>query len=288
MNRARSLGARRLFLKRIWPTCINQVSRLLAHARRQRGRSRLLQLDSERTNLLIEGEQRRPVELKVGQYPGWQKLAQPVPALRLPPVRRGRQPMTNKQPAALRLYLLSVMDKLLTLTAPVPGPPLLCTGHPNHGQRVFVASQVTVQAQAERAAIASISLHPSVAFVELLRSDDVAVRASLEQRAVEPEAEPAGFIDDVNLKAFPQPRFDPGHKFRGSKTSRWPRRSVVVLSRHHEFLPVDVKPELEHRAALVYLQSSRRGCGGHTVRNGLPFHKAGESTKAHPHLLHAI
>ena len=27
----------------------------------------------ERTNLLIEGEQRRSVELKVGQYPGWQK-----------------------------------------------------------------------------------------------------------------------------------------------------------------------------------------------------------------------
>ena len=112
---------------------------------------------------------------------------------------------------------------------PVPGPLLLCTGHPNHCQRVFVASQVTVQAQAERAAIASISLHAGVAFVELLRSDDVAVCASLEQRAVESEAESAGFIDDVNLKAFPPPRFDPGDKFRGSKSSRWPRRSVVVL-----------------------------------------------------------
>ena len=219
-----------------------------AHARGQRGRSRLLQLDSERTNLLIEGEQRRPVELKVGQYPGWQKLAQPVPALRLPPVPRGRQPMTKKQPAALRLYLLPVMDKLLTLTAPVPGPLFLFTGHPDHGQRVFVASQVTVQAQAECAAIASVSLHPGVAFVELLRSDDVAVCASLEQRAVECEAEPAGFIDDVNLKAFPQPRFDPGHKFRGSKNSRWPRRSVVALSRHHEFLPVDVRESVEEAA----------------------------------------
>jgi hypothetical protein len=46
------------------------------------------------------------------------------------------------------------------------------------------------------------------------------VCASLEQRAVESEAEPAGFIDDVNLKAFPQPRFNPGQKLRGSKTSR--------------------------------------------------------------------
>ena len=63
---------------------------------------------------------------------------------------------------------------------------------------------------------------------------------------------------------------------------------MVVLGRHHEFLPVDVKPELEHRAALVYLQSSRRGRGGHTVRNGVFFHKAGESTKTHPHPLHAI
>ena len=27
------------------------------------------------------------------------------------------------------------MDKLLTLTAPVPGPLFLFTGHPDHGQR---------------------------------------------------------------------------------------------------------------------------------------------------------
>ena len=58
-----------------------------AHALGQRGRSRLLQLDSECTDLLIESEQRWPVELKVGQYPGWQELAQPVPALRPPPAR---------------------------------------------------------------------------------------------------------------------------------------------------------------------------------------------------------
>ena len=45
-----------------------------AHARGQRGRSRLLQLDSERTNLLIEGEQRRPVELKVGSIQAGRSL----------------------------------------------------------------------------------------------------------------------------------------------------------------------------------------------------------------------
>ena len=110
------------------------------------------------------------------------------------------------------------MDKLLTLTALVPGLLLLCTWHPNHCQRVFVASQVTVKAQAERAAIASISLHAGVAFVELLRSDDVAVCATLEQRAVESEAEPAGFIDDVNLKAFSQPRLTQGANSAGAKT----------------------------------------------------------------------
>jgi hypothetical protein len=116
---------------------------------------------------LIEGEQRRPVEFKVGQYPGWQKLSQPVPVLQLSPVRSGQ-------------------------------------------------------------------------------------------------------------------------KLRGRKTLRRARSSVVVLSRHHEFLPVDVKPELEQRASPGYLHSSRRGCGGHTVRNGVLFHKAGESTKTHPHPLHVI
>jgi len=196
--------------------------------------------------------------------------------------------VTNKQTAALGLHLLSVFDKLFTLTAPVPGPFLLFTGHPDHGQRVFVAGQVTVQAQAERAAIAPVSLHPGVTFVELLRSDHLAVRANLEQSTLEPVAKPAGFIDDMNLKAFVQLGFDPGDKFLGSKTSGRARRSVVVLSHHHELLTVNVKPELEQRAVLVYLRFSRLGRGGHTAKNGVLFHKAGESTKTHPRPLHAI
>jgi hypothetical protein len=63
---------------------------------------------------------------------------------------------------------------------------------------------------------------------------------------------------------------------------------MVVLSHHHESIPVHVEPELEQHAALGYLQSRRRGCGGYTAKNGVLFHKAGESTKAHPHRLHAI
>jgi hypothetical protein len=86
---------------------------------------------------------------------------------------------------------------------------------------VFVTSQVTVQAQAECATIAAVSLHVGVAFVELLRSDDVALCTSLEQRAIKSEAEPAGFIDDMNLKAFPQPRLDPGQKLRGGRGVAW-------------------------------------------------------------------
>jgi hypothetical protein len=43
--------------------------------------------------------------------------------------------MINKQTATLSFQLLSVMDKLFTLAAPVPGPFLFFTGHSNHGQR---------------------------------------------------------------------------------------------------------------------------------------------------------
>jgi hypothetical protein len=57
----------------------------------------------------------------------------------------------------------------------------------------------------------------------------------------------------MDLKAFPHPCFDPGDKFRGSKTLRRVRRSPLVLSHDHKFLPVDLKPELEHRTAFVYL-----------------------------------
>jgi hypothetical protein len=121
-------------------------------------------------------------------------------------------------------------------------------------------------------------------FVELLRSNDVAVRASPEQRSTESEAEPARFIDHMNRKAFAQSRFDPEQKLRGSKTSRWARRRMVLLSHHHQFIPMNVKPELEQRATPVYLQSSRRRCGGHTRKTVYFFHKAGESTKTHPRL----
>ena len=87
--------------------------------------------------------------------------------------------MTNKQTATLSLQLLSVMDKLFTLAAPVSGPLLFFTGHPNHGQRVFVASQVAIQAQAECVTISAVGLHSGIAFVELLRGDDIAMCASL-------------------------------------------------------------------------------------------------------------
>ena len=86
----------------------------------------------------------------------------------------------------------------------------------------------------------------------------------------------------MDFKAFLQPRFDPGHEFRGSKTVRRARRSVVILSHHDEFLPMDIESDLEQRAALVYLRLSRRGRGGHTVQNGVLFHRAGEPTKDSP------
>jgi hypothetical protein len=83
-------------------------------------------------------------------------------------------------------------------------------------------------------------------------------------------------------------RFDPGQKLRGSKTSRWARRRMVVLRHRHESIPVHVEPELEQRAVFVYLESSRRGCGGYTAKNGVLFYKAGESTKLTRIPLHAI
>jgi hypothetical protein len=44
-----------------------------------------------------------------------------------------------------------------------------------------------VRAQAERAAIAPVSLHAAVAFVEILSSDDVAVNASVEHIETRPQ-----------------------------------------------------------------------------------------------------
>ena len=125
--------------------------------------------------------------------------------------------MVNKQIAALGLHLLSVTHKLFTLTTPVPGQLLFFTGHPNHGQRVFVPSHVAIQAQAECVTISAVSLHSGIAFVELLRGNDVAIGASLQQRTVEPVAKPARFIDDMDFKAFSQPGFDPGTNSAGAK-----------------------------------------------------------------------
>jgi hypothetical protein len=72
--------------------------------------------------LLIEGQEHRPTNFKVGQPPNRQKLAQTVPTLWPPPARRRRPTMIDKQNAALSLDFLSKTDKLLTLAAPVSGP----------------------------------------------------------------------------------------------------------------------------------------------------------------------
>jgi hypothetical protein len=45
---------------------------------------------------------------------------------------------------------------------------------------------------------------------------------------------------------------------------------------------LNVESYLEQRAALLYRRVSRRGRGGHTVENGVLFHRAGESTKDSP------
>jgi hypothetical protein len=70
--------------------------------------------------------------------------------------------MTNEQIAALGLQLLSVMDELFTLATAVSGPLLFFSGHPDHGQRVPVASQVTVQAQTECVTISAVGLYSGV------------------------------------------------------------------------------------------------------------------------------
>ena len=60
------------------------------------------------------------------------------------------------------------------------------------------------------------------------------------------------------------------------------RRRVVILSHHDEFISMDIESNLEQRAALNYLRLSHRGRGGHAVKNGVLFHRAGESTKDSP------
>ena len=159
--------------------------------------------------------------------------------------------MINKQTATLSLQLLSVMDKLFTLA-----PQCRARSSSSLGTRITAREFCCQPSNDPGAGRARDHLcrqsSLGYCFVELLRGDDVAVCASLQQRAVEPVAKPARFIDDMDFKAFSQPRFDPGHEFRGSKTLRRARRSVVILSHHDEFLPMDVESNLEQRAAPLY------------------------------------
>jgi hypothetical protein len=196
--------------------------------------------------------------------------------------------MANKQIAALGLHLLSVADKLFTLTTPVPGPLLFFTGHPNHGQRVFVPSQLAIQAQAECVTVSAVSLHSCITFVELLRGNTVAICASLQQRTVEPVAKPARFIDDMDFKAFSQPGFGPRHEFRGSKTMRRARRGVVILSHHDEFLPMDIECNLEQRALLFTFDLAAAGVAVTLWKTVYFFIERVSLPKTRPRPLHAI
>ena len=196
--------------------------------------------------------------------------------------------MINQQTATLSLPLLSVMDELFTLTHPVSGPLLFFTGHPNHGQRVFVASQVTIQPQAKRMTVSAVSLHSGIGFVELLRGNDVAGCASLQQRAIEPVAKPTRFIDDMDLKAFSQLCFDPRHEFRGSKMLRRARRRVVILSHRDELSRWMSSPILSSEPLLITFDLATAGAAVTLWKTVYFFIERVSLPKTRPRPLHAI
>src|SRR6266511_2266125 len=77
------------------------------------------ELDGQRSDLLIQGEENRPVELQVRHDPLRQKFDQPVPGLCFPPMGRCGQTVAHQQSTPLSFDLLSMMNQLLALAGSV-------------------------------------------------------------------------------------------------------------------------------------------------------------------------
>ena len=160
------------------------------------------QLRAQAEDLRVELQQRRAQPFEHGHDPGRQMLVQSRPGLRHPPVRRGGQSMAHQEAAALRLHPAAMAHQLLALARDVPPLFLGLGGHADDRQRIAVALHIAVQPQAQRARVAPIGLYPAAAFVQRLRTDDVAVRSSRQQRAMQAEAEATAFINDMHLLAL--------------------------------------------------------------------------------------
>ena len=126
---------------------------------------------------------------------------------------------------------------------------------PHHRELFFVPLDVAAQLQAEGARIAPVGFHPLPALVQLLRGDDLALDPERAQLPLQAEAEPARFVNRVQLRAgmlLPQPgRPDQESRFREALR----RLGIAPAFLHHHDVKrlVDIDSQLDRAGAATKL-----------------------------------
>jgi hypothetical protein len=159
----------------------------------------------------------------------------------------------NHETAPLSLQSLARAHQLLALPMNGPGAFLFFRGHAHQCQRSTIALHKTIQPQAERLGIQPVSLHPLVAFIQLLRTDHVAINAQGTEPTLQTKTKPARFIHCVHCPAT-SPEFGcPMQKRFFVETLRRFGITPALLHHHHIKFLMHVNSHLDRAFAAIKL-----------------------------------
>ena len=154
-----------------------------------------LQLQRESCDLFLEREQDGLAVPKQLSHPlgHWERGK----SAWLPPVLHRLHSVIDHETAPLSFQSLARAHQLLALPVNGAGTFLFFAGHAHDRQRVAIALHETIQPQAERLGIEPIGLHPLVVFIQLLRTDHVAMNPEGSKLPLQRKTKAARFIDRV-------------------------------------------------------------------------------------------
>jgi len=132
---------------------------------------------------------------------------------------------------------------------------LFFAGHAHHRQRVAIALHQAIQLQAERLGIQPVSLHPLVAFIQLLRADPMAINPEESKLPLQRKTKSACFIDRVHFGATLLKLGRPVQQCLLPKALRRLGITSAHLLDHHIKILVHINPKLDRSSAPIKLEA---------------------------------
>ena len=174
---------------------------------------------------------------------------------RPPPVLHRLDSVIDQKTAPLSFQSFARAHQLLALPMNGARAFLSFRWHAHGRQRVAIALHKTIQLQAERLGIQPVSLHPPVSFIQLLRTNHVAMNPESSKSPLQRKTKPARFVNGVHFGATLLKLGRPVQKRLPLETLRRFWITPTHLLDHHVKILVHINPKLDRSSAPIKLEA---------------------------------